>query len=166
VSDTISNEIKVDKTALSYWFPKLVEAGIPVPKTKIVQMPANAQRVIWNWFDGKAGDAADQPSFNTFITELRAAALGIGFPIFLRTDHTSAKHSWRDTCFVKSLAELEQHVYEIAEFSEIADMIGLPWDTWVVREFLPTMPFGDCPRYGDMPVCREAARCVERQHQR
>jgi hypothetical protein len=32
VTDTISNEIKVDKTALSYWFPKLVEAGIPVPR--------------------------------------------------------------------------------------------------------------------------------------
>jgi hypothetical protein len=42
-----------------------------------------------------------------------------------------------------------------AEFSEIADMMGMPWDTWVVREFLPTSPIGVCPRYGDMPVCRE-----------
>jgi hypothetical protein len=51
MSDTIRNEIKVDKTALSYWFPKLVEAGIPVPKTKIIQMPEKAQKVIWKLFD-------------------------------------------------------------------------------------------------------------------
>ena len=59
MSDTIRNEIKVDKTALSYWYPKLVEAGIPVPKTKIVAMPPLAQKVVWNVFDGKQGDALD-----------------------------------------------------------------------------------------------------------
>jgi hypothetical protein len=48
-----------------------------------------------------------------------------------------------------------------AEASEIADMIGLPWDTWVVREFLPTMPIGVCPRYGNMPVCREFRYFIE-----
>jgi hypothetical protein len=48
--NAIRNEI--DKTALSYWFPKLVEAGIPVPKTKIVKMPDKAQKVIWKLFDG------------------------------------------------------------------------------------------------------------------
>jgi hypothetical protein len=51
---------------------------------------------------------------------------------------------------VKADDIVQQHVYEIAEASEIADMIGLPWDTWVVREFLPTMPYGVCPRYGNM----------------
>jgi hypothetical protein len=62
-----------DKTALSYWFPKLVEAGIPLPKTKIIHMPEKAQKVIWKWFDGKAGDDATELSFATFIVELQAA---------------------------------------------------------------------------------------------
>ena len=31
----------------------------------------------------------------------------------------------------------------------------VPWDTWAVREFLPTLPLGVCPRYGGMPICRE-----------
>jgi hypothetical protein len=88
-----------------------------------------------------------------FFEELRLATLDIGFPCFLRTDHTSAKHSWNETCFVESFSNLGQHVFNIAEFSEIADMIGLPWDTWVVREFLPTIPIGVCERYGNMPVC-------------
>jgi hypothetical protein len=57
VSDTIRNEI--DKTALSYWYPKLVEAGIPVPRTKIVKMPDKARKVIWKLFDGIVLDGED-----------------------------------------------------------------------------------------------------------
>ena len=40
-----------------------------------------------------------------------AAAKEMGEPFFLRTDHTSAKHSWEETCFVKSTSDLMQHVY-------------------------------------------------------
>ena len=98
MSDTIRNEIKIDKTALSYWFPKLVEAGITVPRTKIIKVPLEVQKVIWGWFDGKDdGNRTEAP----FMNELIAAAHEMGTmsisaasttPCFLRTDHTSAKH--------------------------------------------------------------------------
>jgi hypothetical protein len=91
VSNTISNEIKVDKTALSYWYPKLVEAGIPVPRTKIIKMPEKAQKVIWELFDGNSTNGGDTVEF---MAELATAAAEMGFPCFLRTDHTSAKHGW------------------------------------------------------------------------
>jgi len=132
-----------------------------VPKTKIIKMPEKAQKVIWGLFDGNEGDEADRKPLGYFIEELIAAATDMGFPCFLRTDHTSAKHSWEDTCFVKSVSDLMGHVYQIAEASEIADMIGLPWDTWAVREFLPTIPIGVCSRYGNMPVCREFRYFIE-----
>jgi|SRR5712671_6812069 hypothetical protein len=139
-----------DRTALSYWFPKIEAAGIPVPRTKIVHMPRAAQEAIWAAFDGK--DAGDP---KPFFAELTAAASEIGFPVFLRTDHTSGKHNWKRCCFVPSADVIPQHVFNLAEFSECVDLIGLPWDTWVVREFLPTTPVGTCPRYGGMPICRE-----------
>ena len=34
---------RIDKTALSYWFPKLEAAGLPVPKTVLLEMPLEAQ---------------------------------------------------------------------------------------------------------------------------
>ena len=34
-------------------------------------------------------------------------------------------------------------------------MFGAPCDTWVVREFLPTIPHGVCRNYGNMPICKE-----------
>lgn len=58
---------------------------------------------------------------------------------------------------VGEAGEIASHVGEIVVFSEM-DLMGLPWRTWAVREFLPTMPVGVCPSYGDMPVCREV-RC-------
>jgi hypothetical protein len=140
-----------DKTALSFWFPKIAAAGVPVPRTKIITMSKEAQASIWKWFDGEPGNGAEKP----FLAELAAAATEMGFPCFLRTDHTSNKHSWQETCFLTSADNIAQHVYNLAEFSEICDMIGIPWTTWVVREFLPTIPLGVCPNYGNMPICRE-----------
>jgi ATP-grasp domain, R2K clade family 3 len=141
----------MDKTSLTYWFPLIEAAGIPVPKTKIVPLSKEAQNSMFNWFDGKDGDGSEAP----FFEQLAAAADEIGYPIFLRTDYTSGKHDWERTCFVKSAADLKQHVFNLAEYSEICDFMGFPWSVWVVREFLPTIPLGHCPNYGNMPLCRE-----------
>jgi hypothetical protein len=150
----------MDKTALSYWFPLIEKAGLPVPKTKIVRMSKDAQASIWEGFDGKPGTGAENP----FMEELTAAAVELGFPVFLRTDHTSGKHEWDRCCFLKSADDVRQHVFNLAEHSVMAGIMGLPWDTWVVREFLPTMPLGVCPYYGNMPVCREFRYFVDDDH--
>jgi hypothetical protein len=144
---------RVDRTALSYWFPLIDAAGLPVPRTLITKMPVPAQQCIWAGFDGKDGD--DPKALGAFIAQLKDLADRVGYPCFLRTDHTSGKHEWEHTCFVKSADRIGRHVFSIAEHSEICDMIGLPWDTWVVREYLPIIPHGVCPSYGNMPLCRE-----------
>jgi len=142
---------EVNKTALSYWFPLIEAAGLPVPKTKIIRMPEKAQANIWAAFDGKEGNESDED----FYKELADAAMSLNLPCFLRTDMTSAKHQWERTCYLSSIEKLRYNVFEIAEFSACCDLMGIPWDTWVVREFLPTIQLGKCQRYGNMPVCRE-----------
>jgi hypothetical protein len=141
-----------DRTALSFWFPKIEAAGLPVPRTKIFKMPTDAQEVILNAFDGKTDNGTALIDFARWVA---AEAAELGFPLFLRTDHTSGKHGWRDTCFVPGPDALPKHMFGIAEYSELASIMGMPWDTWVAREMLPTIPFGVCPHYGDMPICRE-----------
>ena len=143
----------LDKTSLTYWFPLIEKAGLPVPKTEILKMPLESQAVIWMAFDCRkeVGDPPCEP----FYDELRAAAERMGMPCFLRTAQTSAKHQWKRTCFLNSIDDLPKHVFEIVEFSECADLMGLDWTTWVVREMLPTIPYGHCPRYADFPVCKE-----------
>lgn len=141
-----------DLNALSYWFPKLEAAGLPVPKTIIIPMTEDAQKDIWAAFDGQESDAG----ISAFVAQVATAADQVGYPFFLRTDHTSGKHGWDRNCFVPDREAIAAHVFGIAEFSEICGMFGeLPWHTWAVREMLPTIPFGACPSYDNMPICRE-----------
>lgn len=148
-------EAKIDKTALSYWFPKLAAANLPVPKTRLITMPTEAQRCVGQVLWGEEPTQERRVAFDGFLATLTSVVAAMGLPCFLRTDHTSNKHDWDKACYVTDVAKLQQHVFQIAEFSECCDMIGLPYQIWAVREFLPTMPHGICPRYGNMPVCRE-----------
>lgn len=138
-----------DKTSMSYWFPLIEAAGLPVPKTVFVEMTDTARRMVYDVFDGKDTAEADTEPFFAQLTEI---ANEMGYPCFLRSDHTSNKHSWKRACFLESEKGIPAHVLAIAEFSEC---VWLPWDTWAVREMLPTIPYGLCPRYDDFPVCKE-----------
>jgi hypothetical protein len=142
-----------DKTSMTYWFPLLKAAGIPVPETIMVSMPEGLCQNIRMVLYGEKPER--DPREYSFFVELRLAVEKIGTPCFLRTAMTSAKHSWDNTCFLSNTDDLVKHVYAIAEFSEIADFCGLPFDTWFVRELLPSIKFGSCPRYDNMPVARE-----------
>lgn len=144
-------------SCLSYWFPKIVAAGVPVPRTAIVFMSEEEQRAVWEVFDGKPMGEMAAPFFDRLSTE----ANEIGFPCFLRTGHTSAKHDWKRTCYVHEPEELRQHVLNIIEYGEMSSLMGLPHDVWAVRELLPTIPLDVCHHYGDMPVCQEFRMFVE-----
>jgi hypothetical protein len=143
----------MERTALSYWFPKLEAARIRVPRTTILTMPQPAFEEVFKAFDGIEPAGALQ----RFAEEIFMAAMPLGSPFFLRTDHTSGKHSWSRTCFVSSSdpRDIAGHVFAIAEYSEMAGLIGLPYETWAVRELLPVIPYGTCKHYRDMPICRE-----------
>lgn len=140
-----------DRTSLTYWFPKIEAAGLPVPKTIIVELPEDARREVWRVFDGQEmGDAA-QP----FFDQIKAAADSLGYPCFLRTSHTSGKHDWENTCFLRDPERIAQQVVTIIEYGEISCVFGIPHDSWAVREFLPTKPLAVCLAWSNMPVCRE-----------
>jgi len=140
-----------DITRLSYWFPKLQAAGLPVPRTIIVEAHDAELREIYKLFDGKTpGDAV-----NPFIERIKSAADEIGYPCFLRTDHMSAKHEWADTCHLESPDVILSHVFSIIYFWECVNFAAPKCDVWAVREFLPTRPVGVCRDYKNMPVCRE-----------
>ena len=149
-----------DRTALSYWLPKLEAAGLPVPKTTLVAMPAEALRDIYRVFDGEAMTGRAQP----FFDDIKVAADAIGYPCFLRTDHTSGKHNWERTCYLAGPDAIPAHVIGIVEYSGMAGIVGLPCDVWAVREFLPTRLINVAPRFGNMPICREFRFFIEDAH--
>lgn len=148
------------RSCLSYWFPTLKSAGVPVPRTEIVRTGVNLLLACF-------GEPPDGPrpemEFRSFVAELTDAArrLSPAGPWFLRTGQGSGKHNWKNCCHVTDLTRLDRHVAGLVEWSECVDFLGLPWNVWAVREMLPTEPVTTLPRYGDMPLVREVRAFIK-----
>lgn len=138
---------KIDKTCLTYWFPRIQGAGLPVPKTIMV----DAGDVCLP----KLAYGMRPKGMSAFLRTLQVATDAIGYPCFLRTGLTSAKHSWDRSCHLTDPAKLLGHVAEIVEFSECCQLVGLSTRWWVVREMLPVRPVCVLTGYRGMPLVRE-----------
>jgi len=135
-----------DRNCLSWWLPRIQGAGLPVPKTHIIVTAVELIRMD----DGKTPSGIER-----FCTRLREAADDLGYPAFLRTGQCSGKHNWEECCFLAKPDRIMQHVFNLVEWSTLADMIGLPTHVWAVREYLPVEPLYRCRAYGNMPVVPE-----------
>ncbi len=127
---------------ISYWFPKLQTIGVPVPRTIIESAPSGLVGIC---------EGENVKGFGEFINRIAKAADAIGYPCFLRSGTTSHKHGWKDSCYISKKEDIVSHVANITEFCAIADMIGLPDDTWAIREFLD-LKTAFKAFYGDMPI--------------
>jgi len=136
----------MDRNCLSYWFPLIRDAGLPVPRTEVVPTELNLFGVLGG--DPPAG-------WHSFLAELRSACERIGLPAFLRTGQGSGKHKFDRCCNLRKIEYLAQHVYNLLDWSCTVDMLGLATNVWAVREMLPVEPLAVLPGYGNMPVVRE-----------
>lgn len=128
-----------EKASFPYWWNKIRSLDIPQPKTVYVPMDEKELR-----------DAMVD------ITSLQDAADDIGgYPIFLRTDQTSVKHGWQNTCYVRSAADMKQHALHILEADIMADMAGYMTPSgFAVREFLE-LDHMFCAFSGRIPISTE-----------
>lgn len=143
---------------ITYWLPRLIGAGLPVPRTEYVRVPASAD---WS-FAMEPGHAAPE-WWGGFCRQLVDACKAIGGPggrAFLRSGTFSGKHEWSRTCDVREFTPdaLGKHVKAIVYFGELVNFIGFPWHLWAVREFLEPAD-GDvafeASEFMGMPVRRE-----------
>jgi hypothetical protein len=133
-----------ERNDLKYWYP-IAQAVVPTPQTTIVTTEIDLEELL---------DGRPVAGLVEFLGELKAAAQAMGLPCFLRTGQTSAKHSWRDSCFVADAECIVTHVRALVEYSALADLMGLDVSTWAVRELLPTRPVM-VAFWGEMPIVRE-----------
>ncbi len=128
------------ETSMLYWWPRIKDLGIPVPRTEIVRFrPVTIAALTL---------CADEPEtreqwlvrhnrVRRAIERLGKVAFSLGQPMFIRTDQGSGKHRYRETCFVEDVRSYPMHVYRLAEEMLCADVLGLPWRAIVFREFIP-----------------------------
>lgn len=135
----------MNKNCLSYWFPKIRDCGVLVPRTEFLRTDVELIMLA----DGITPDG-----YGEFIEQLKNLSMTFSEPFFLRSGQTSAKHDWENSCLVRDRNKIERHVYQIFEFGECASLIGLDYDVWVIRELIKTRP-AFYAFYGNMPIVKE-----------
>ncbi len=101
-----------DPNSMLYWFPKIEQAGLPVPRTVLVRFD---NRTVWPAMDGKP--IPDAP-----WDEFKAAATEIGLPCFLRADQSSAKHDGPTAYRLDDLAKVESLIVRTFEDNGLKDL--------------------------------------------
>lgn len=140
-------------SCLSYWFPKLRELDINLPNTIFIKINKQiADAALEILYDGKI-QKGHEDLLDSFFKLMKEKAKLIGYPLFLRSGQTSNKHDWKDSCFVESEKDLIKHFWNIVEFSQIVDFVGLPINVWVFREIIETRP--RFYFFKDMPITTE-----------
>lgn len=125
------------------WLPAICAAGLPVPRTEIV--PLNPSD-LYPTLDG----LALRPGFP--FESLEAACERIGYPVFLRTDLSSAKHRGREAWKVESRTDIICSALLTFEDNFLKD-IGSACRAWLIREFLPLR--SDFEAFNGLPIGRE-----------
>ena len=93
----------MNPTSLLYWYPQ-VKGLVRTPQTIIVRVD-----------NRDAEEMLDQGLGAELEAACRRAADAIGYPLFLRTDLISGKHSYLRTCKVPTPDELMPHVGAVLE---------------------------------------------------
>lgn len=147
----LDKEVSVDRSDLAYWFPRLERSGLRVPKTEIIHFEGDLVGLL----DGEA-----VAGFDDLVSQVRLAVDKVGgYPAFLRTGQGSGKHEWKRTCYLEGPEAVPSHIGALVDWSCAVDFMGLPTNTWVVREFLELRH--DFLAFEGMPVAREF-RCFFR----
>ena len=115
-----------NKNSMTYWYPLISNLPIPQPRTIIVKLAAD----YWDIMAVCDGDGA---AIEAQMDEIQEACGKIGTPLFLRTDYTSGKHSWNDTCYVPEISKIRHHISELIVDTSLKE---LSIEALVFREYI------------------------------
>ena len=134
---------KVYLSSMLYWYDKIKELEIPQPKTEIYIL---TKKELNSFYE------EEFPA--TLIKNIYPIISKFTYPFFVRTDFASAKHDWEDTCFIENEKKLPNNIYQIIIENLLADLIGLPFEALVFREYIP-LEAGFKAFHGNMPIAKE-----------
>lgn len=130
----------VNITSMNYWYPKVQELGIPLPKTKIL-----LEKDPFKWYV-YLDENMPSDEINTIIQ----AANEIGYPLFMRSDLNSGKHDFKNTCYVPDSMTIFKNLYGLLEDNAIKDQ---PITSIVLREYIE--PAWEFKAFNGLPIAPE-----------
>ena len=142
----------MNKSSFLYWYPR-IEGKINTPKSVIISLTkGNANSIL----DGDT--TKKEEIFNYILSTLSSNE--IYFPVFMKTDHYSAKWYWDKTCFIKSKEHLLKNILFLLECSEDDEEIYHPLEALVFREFIKIK--SNFKAFNNMPIGKERRYFIDR----
>jgi hypothetical protein len=135
---------KSNPNCLSHWYPKIQSIkGINIPETKIIPFDYNdlLHSLDSNFTEG----------FKDSLKKVENAADEIGYPCFIKNSLFSAKHSWKDSCYIQNREQIKDHLRNITSDCycvNAGDSLYV-----IVRKLIPTKAAFFA--FSQMPVTKE-----------
>jgi hypothetical protein len=115
-----------DPNSALIWFPAIRDAGLPVPRTEFVEFDPD---MLWPICDGK-------PARDDFpMRQLENTCECVGYPVFIRTDLSSAKHDGPESFRADSPVDLWRCIVRTFEDNACKDLASF-LRAWMVREWI------------------------------
>jgi hypothetical protein len=134
--------MKVNRNSMLLWYPQIKDLPIPQPQTLILRIPFD---VLLGWIEGPI--PKDHQELITGFAER------LGYPVFIRTDVSSGKHLWKDTCFVENKGRLFANIQRLIEDNQCASLSGLFCNALVFRKFIDMD--SRFTAFQGLPICPE-----------
>jgi len=132
----------MNPNSMLIWYPKIKDI-LRTPKTVIVEIPIMK---MWGYVNG-------ENNLDKWKPQIEKAVETIGYPLFLRTDLSSVKHSWQDTCYVASRDKLWNNISRLIDENFALGMGEVEPSALIFREFLHLKTVFKA--FNGMPIARE-----------
>ncbi len=137
--------------AFNSWFGAVQACNVLTPATLAVDLLPNIQIEL---LDGKPLSEESKLFFDGLVEQVQQMGEQYGYPLFIKTSFTSAKHYWSSSCCLKGgdPKEVLSHLYELINFQACCtDQMLSP--SLVIREMIETDPVFHA--FEGMPVTEE-----------
>lgn len=137
--------------AFNSWYGAVEANGLLSPATYSFDLDPHLQVEILN---GQALSKSSRDCLDRLVAKVREMGEQHGFPLFIKTAFTSAKHYWSQACSLPN-GERETVLEHMSEMLHFQVMCGGPTmsPSLVIRQMIETDPVFHA--FGDMPVTEE-----------
>lgn len=116
-----------ERNSMLHWWPLVEDLDLPKPETIIVEVEHD---LAMGLLEGGT------EFWERYKCKIMGSATSIGYPLFMRTDYCSGKHSYKNTCYVNRPEKLLRNLAFLIEENELAGMMGLPYGAIVLRKMI------------------------------
>ncbi len=136
----------MDKNSAILWLPKIVELGLPTPKT--VMIPYDHFKIV-SFIESER----EEEYFNQIVSNISSACDEIKYPCFIRTDLASAKHGGPSSYLASSDKDIPRVLARTVEDNELKFWPFTKPEYFMVRKFL-ILDFS-FRAFNGLPIARE-----------